>query len=291
MILSKAALIGLAMALCLPVAGQEVPKAEIFGGYSFLSVSNKNLSDRQSLNGWEAAASVNITKLFAIEGDVSGHYKSVTVQGITGTASDYTYAGGPQINFKPLFAHVLVGADRVGASAFGFTASHTGLSVAAGGGFQYPVSRQWSARVSGDYVWNRHNVSIPGVIDTTQTLNNVRVSAGIVYTFGGRGTNVAPRQTESHASNAGVKVPALGIMAVLGRNPGAEVVDEAPNGTAALAGIHVGDVIDAVDGKPVRTPMELAAELANRAVGDKVKIGFLIRGQWQTETILLLGSY
>ena len=80
MTLSKVALIGFAMALCLPVAGQEVPKAEIFGGYSFLSVSNKNSSDRQSLNGWEAAASANITKLFAVEGDVSGHYKSVTVK-------------------------------------------------------------------------------------------------------------------------------------------------------------------------------------------------------------------
>ncbi len=60
---------------------------------------------------------------------------------------------------------------------------------------------------------------------------------------------------------------------------------------AALAGIHVGDVINAVDGKPVRTPMELAAELANRAAGDKIRVGFLIRGMWQTETVLLLGNH
>ena len=76
----------------------------------------------------------------------------------------------------------------------------------------------------------------------------------------------------------------------VGANPGAEITDEAPNSVAALAGIHVGDVINAVDGKPVRTPMELAAALVNRSAGDKVTIGFLIRGQWQTDKVLLLGN-
>jgi S1-C subfamily serine protease len=51
-----------------------------------------------------------------------------------------------------------------------------------------------------------------------------------------------------------------------------------------------GDTINFVDGKPVRTPMELAAELADHATGDRVKLGFLIRGQWQSETVILLGK-
>jgi hypothetical protein len=33
-----------------------------------------------------------------------------------------------------------------------------------------------------------------------------------------------------------------------------------------------------------------AVELANHTAGNKMKLGFLIRGQWQTETILLLGK-
>jgi len=37
--------------------------------------------------------------------------------------------------------------------------------------------------------------------------------------------------------------------------------------------------------------MELAAELTKRPDGDKVKIGFLIRGQWQTDKGLLLGNH
>jgi serine protease Do len=85
-------------------------------------------------------------------------------------------------------------------------------------------------------------------------------------------------------------VPSLGVMVTLGANPGAEITDEAPNGVAALAGMRPGDVINAVDGKPVSTPMKLAAELANHPVGDKVRIGFLIRGEWQKETVLLVGS-
>ena len=86
-------------------------------------------------------------------------------------------------------------------------------------------------------------------------------------------------------------IPSLGVTAVIGSNPGAEIADEAPNSIAALAGMHAGDVINTVDGKPVKTPLELAAELTNHAAGDKIKIGFLIRGQWQTEAVLLLGSH
>jgi S1-C subfamily serine protease len=58
--------------------------------------------------------------------------------------------------------------------------------------------------------------------------------------------------------------------------------------SAALAGMHPGDVINAVDGKPIKTPMELAAELSNHPTGDKVRIGYMLHGQWQTETVIVL---
>jgi hypothetical protein len=34
--------------------------------------------------------------------------------------------------------------------------------------------------------------------------------------------------------------------------------------------------------------MELATGLANRQAGDKVRLGYLIRGEWQTEAVVLL---
>jgi PDZ domain-containing secreted protein len=49
-------------------------------------------------------------------------------------------------------------------------------------------------------------------------------------------------------------------------------------------------VINAVDGKRVKTPMELAVELSNRAAGDKVRLGYLLHGQWQSETVVILGE-
>jgi membrane-associated protease RseP (regulator of RpoE activity) len=255
-------------------------------------VGNKNLNSRQSLNGWEASVSGNLTKWFAVEGDVSGHYKSDTVAGISGTVSDYTYSGGPRVNFKPVFAHVLIGGDRVGASAFGFTASHTGLSVAVGGGLEYPVKPHWSARVSADYVWNRHNVSIPGVINTTQTLNNVRVGVGIVYNFGGtrHEAKVAKGARTPNANPQLVTVPALGVVVSLGRNEGAEITEVAPGGAAAAAGLQPGDVINSVDGKPVKNPEELASELSSRTAGDKVQLGYLHRGAWELKTTVTLGG-
>jgi hypothetical protein len=90
------------------------------------------------------------------------------------------------------------------------------------------------------------------------------------------------------ATSADMKIDALGVMVVLGRGTGAEITDEAPNGAAALARLHVGDVINSVDGTTVKTPMELVAELSKRSSSDKMRLGFLLRGEWQAETVIVL---
>ena len=188
-------------------------------------------------------------------------------------------AAGPRINFKPLFIHALVGG--VYQSASGGIASH-GVAGGFGGGVQWRFSRQLSFRTSADYVFSRFNIS--GGSSVTQ--KNVRASVGIVYSFGGtQRAGTAPRQ----AAPRGMLIPALGITAIAGSAKGAEITDEAPNGVAALVGLHPGDVINAVDGKPVNTPIELAAELSSRAVGNKVTLGYLVHGQWQVETVISLG--
>jgi len=261
----------------------------------------------------------NFNKWFAVEGDVSGYYKSYTanVEGSTATAkiTDYSFAGGPRINLKPIFIHALFGGDHLTSTltATGVSGSTTesqdGMAGLAGGGVQFKVSGPWSIRASADYVFTRHNIF--GGPSVTQ--NNFRAGAGIVYSFGVRHESEmsagvaqpsAPAKTKSQepppqqspppqpptprATGAGMKVDALGVTVKLGRSPGAELTDEALNGVAALAGLHPGDVINAVDGKPVRTPMELASELANRQAGDRVRLGYMIHATWQTETVVLL---
>ncbi len=270
-------------------------RADLFGGYSYLNIDTNGLSSRQSANGWEASISGNFNKWFAVEAGASGYYKSYSVNlqnlglGIVDVkVTDYSYAAGPRINLRPIFIHALFGGDHLTGSALGFSASQDGLAGLAGGGVQWKVSGPWSVRAGADYVFTRHNIF--GGPSVTQ--NNVRASVGIVYSFGRtEHAAAAPRQSAPLAPVAGMKIAALGIMVAVGRNPGAEVTDEAPNSIAGLAGIHIGDVINAVDGKPVSNPMELAAELTNHAAGDKIKLGVLIRGQWQTETVLLLGNH
>jgi len=259
-----------------------------------LNIDTNGLTSRQSANGWEAAVSGNFNKWFAVEGDVSGYYKtySVNLEALNlGTVNvkvtDYSYAGGPRINLRPIFVHALFGGDHLTGSALGFSESQDGLAGLVGGGVQWKVSGPWSVRASADYAFTRHNIF--GGPSVTQ--NNIRASVGIVYCFGGtERAPKTPRHSAPRNSGAGMLISSLGITAAVGSNPGAEITDEEPNGVAALAGIRVGDVINAVDGKPVSTPMELAAGLAGRPAGDKVRIGFLIRGQWQKDTVLLLGN-
>lgn len=87
-----------------------------------------------------------------------------------------------------------------------------------------------------------------------------------------------------------MNIALLGVIVGVGRSTGAEINDVTPNSVASQAGLHVGDVINAVDGKPVKNPMELAAELAGHVAGDKVRLGFMIQGAWQSETNVQLAS-
>jgi hypothetical protein len=280
-------------------------RADLYGGYSYVNIDTNGLASRQNANGWEAAVSGSFNKWFAVEGDVNGYYKTYNITEDGATASikvtDYSYAAGPRINFKPVFIHALFGGDHLNgtatASGISGSLSESQDSVAglAGGGVQFKVSGPWSVRASFDYVFTRHNIL--GGPSVTQ--NNYRAGAGIVYSFGGRHAaepvaqpSAQPAQTSPrHSTGAGMKLDALGVTVTLGRSAGAEIADEAPDGVAALAGLHRGDVINAVDGKAVKTPMELAAELVNRPAGTKVRIGYMLHGEWQIETVLLLGAH
>jgi hypothetical protein len=260
-------------------------RADLFGGYSYLNIDTNGLSSRQSANGWEASISANFNRWFAAEADASGYYKSYDILGVNVAVRDYSYVAGPRFNFKPVFVHALIGGDHLSAGALGQSASQDGLAGAFGGGLQWRFSRRLSFRASADYVLSRHNI----VGGSSVTQNNVRASVGVVYSFGIKTTVVSgPRQVTG--SPGGMQLALLGVVVKSGRNQGAEIADVAPNGVADLARIRVGDVINAVDGKPVNSPMELATALSAISPGSKVRIGYMIRGQWQAETVVILGG-
>ncbi|MFZ3278022.1 MAG: outer membrane beta-barrel protein [Candidatus Sulfotelmatobacter sp.] len=301
-----------AVLFCLVVSsfafGQD-SRADLFGGYSYLNIDTNGLSSRQNANGWEVAVSGNFNKWFAVEGDGAGYYKSYSANlaelcscSASLKVTDYSFAAGPRINLKPVFFHALFGGDHLHANAsatvdgepFRDSPSQDVVAGLVGGGVQWKVSGPWSVRASTDYVFTRHNIF--GGSSVTQ--NNFRAGAGIVYSFGGKSASDTDRAVrpaehvpESHPS---MSIPGLGIMASPRTEGGAEIVAIAPGSVAALANLHVGYVITSVDGKPVNSPMELAADLQNRESGSQVHLRYLFRssavGWLANETVVILGA-
>lgn len=55
-----------------------------------------------------------------------------------------------------------------------------------------------------------------------------------------------------------------------------------PGSVSSGHGMELGDIINSVDDRDVKSPEELAAASSNLSRGAKVKIGYLRRGWWQT---------
>ena len=83
-----------------------------------------------------------------------------------------------------------------------------------------------------------------------------------------------------------VQIAVLGLAVASKGSDGVEVLDVYRGSVADLAGIRPGDLIDGIDGKMIRNATQLAAELSDRAAGEKVRVAFMIRGYWQTEAII-----
>lgn len=276
------------------VMAQNVPKAEVFAGYSYLNVDTNDLSSRQSANGWEASVSGNFNRRFAVEFDGSGCYKSYSVDltsyglGLTNLKfTDYSYLAGPRINFGPLFVHGLFGGDHLTgtASVLGqsVTASQDSFAGAFGGGIQWKLVHNLYFRTSADYVLSRHNLYrlfIPTAPSASQ--NNFRVSAGIVFAFGG----------ERHEGRAGSRsvpspVPGSSEAALLGVSGypvrhGFEVTSVRSGSPAAQAGLQVRDVIEKIDGQSVTTSQDIERAVAASKSGT-VRVSYLVQGNWLAE--------
>jgi hypothetical protein len=284
-------------------AQQSTPRAEVFGGYSYLDADTNNLVPRQGLNGWEVSFSGNVNRWFAVEAAGSGYYKSYLIPvppcvidsllecTLSARVSDYAFVAGPRLNYRPVFIHALFGVDRLTGSLSGLvgvlspiSASQDSFAGAIGGGVEQPIAHHLAIEASVDYAFSRHNIfGGPAV-----TQNNVRLAGGLVYRFGGLSSH-QPSVASEPTRTAWIPVPELGVQVIVIAGTGLEIVQLSSSGPAALSGLHVGDVISSVAGTAVRTPGDLSAAVAQQKT--RFKIGFLIHGQWQSETNVIPGSH
>jgi len=321
-------------------AQEDVPKVEVFGGYSYLHIDTEGITGstldatcnnllgpgtcppgsfgvHPGAHGWNGSAQYNATRFLGIKADFSGHYNTpITISsqianslaqlGITWLppkASSYSYLFGPVLfeitgRYKP-FAHALFGENRVGTNlsnvklsgigAPGLTASDTAFAMAFGGGVDIRISERIAIRAGQvDYFYTKHDFTggAPGVA-THQ--NNIRASVGFLFQFGG--THQAPKgpAQKAHPTSA-ISIPLLGVYVVQSEN-GAQITDTSANGAGELAGLRPGDIINSVNGSPVKSPTELISALSTISVGSKVRLGYVIRGMWQSEAMVILGNH
>ncbi len=296
---------------------QNIPEIDVFGGYSYYSFvlpsnpGSATTSTRLSLNGWDVSASAFRFHHLSVEADFAGH----TLNNCDSTiikCSNYSYMFGPRYNLGGSgritgFVHGLVGQDHATLAYNGLSITDTSLSIAAGGGVDYWLYRHIGIQLGPvDYNYTRHlnSYALP-------TQNNFRAAAGVAFRFGGASTPEAaprasrpktmrpvpassepgdvsvraPSQAPSSLAGRGMSVAALGIVVGPQEFDGAKILEVDPGGIGEMASLKSGDLIKTVDGKAIRTPMELMAELSDKT--GKVKIG-IQRGTFSTETLVLL---
>ncbi len=187
----------LVICLSLPAIAQEAPKAELFGGYSYLRARPGEGIDSVGAHGFNTSLAGNVTRNIGLVAEFSRFAKTETFnlgdllnQPGLGTAGakirTSTYLFGPRFTLRTgsaePFVHVLLGGTRGS-----FEASVAGLSqkfsdnefaVAVGGGLDVKVHDNFAIRV-GQLDYLRTNLAGEG-------LNNLRYSVGVVIRLGNR---------------------------------------------------------------------------------------------------------
>jgi opacity protein-like surface antigen len=163
----------------------DVPRAEAFGGYSYMSADWEGLTSRSALHGWNTAFTFNVSPWLGVEGAASGNYQRNCV-GATGlNCSIYTLMGGPRITVLrgaglTAFGHGLAGLGSLTMNLSGSPLTWKDLAWAVGGGADYAVNDYISIRLGQvDYLRTQYLQSLGGTHE-----NNIRVSAGVVFRIG-----------------------------------------------------------------------------------------------------------
>ncbi len=190
----------------------DVPKAELFVGYSYLRALPAPAAGNRLMwmNGGSASIAYNLNRYLGIVGDVGAYTNSEmrfqggyagTVDVDNPNVGAFSYLFGPRISFRnhgrvTPFVQALFGemhANEVTLSHCTFSCtllpSEDTFAWTGGGGLDVRVHRHFAIRIiQAEYLMTRFQDYSTG---TTASQNDMRLSAGLVFRFGG---NPAPPQ-------------------------------------------------------------------------------------------------
>ena len=269
--------------------GQEWPRGEVFGGYSYSNLDTRGITHRLDANGWDASATANLTRWVGLEADGAGHYTSLTVFGTKVPIRQYSFVAGPRIahpfgTVTP-FAHGLFGVDRVSANVLGSpSGSDSAFAAAVGGGVDVTVSSGIAVRLlQADFVLTHHSET-SGVV----AQRNFRVAAGLVFRFGMRAEAPRPAAVPSQPVPT-ISIPTIGVSGRSEPPYGLRIMSVQPGSSAERAGLRVGDIITGIGGHPLGSGEAVAGELQRHEPGSKVSIRYL-RQYWESDVTIDIGT-
>jgi opacity protein-like surface antigen len=159
-------------------AQEEAPKIEVFGGYSYLHLSDQGVSD--NLNGGSASVSYNLRDWLGkdwlgIVGDFGVYHGGPS--SINGRITSYLV--GPKVAFRQMgkvtpFAQFLLGGARLSSGSF----SENDFAITLGGGADYRLTERWGVRlIQAEYMLTKFTDG------GNNRQNDARISAGVVVRF------------------------------------------------------------------------------------------------------------
>jgi len=165
----------------LAFAQRDLPKVEVFGGFSYLPAGGEDFP-RENSYGFQFSACGNVNRWFGVVADVGGQYKKVTdlgpgFPGVTANTSVYEYMAGPRFSLRrdryTAFFHGLAGGAKGDSGIAGFSDSSFAFGV--GGGLDVHLGDRISVRaIQMDYIGS--------FVDILE--DNVRLGFGIVIRLG-----------------------------------------------------------------------------------------------------------
>lgn len=149
-------MLALVLGRCVAAASAQEAPVEVSGGYQLVSLEPGH--DTQTLRtGWYVDLGWNLTRVFAIVGQVGGNYRSRDLLDNELRFSMHEFMGGLRVSSRATprvvpFGHALVGPVRASLGFAGESVSVTKFAVQVGGGVNWSLTPRFGIRVGADYL-------------------------------------------------------------------------------------------------------------------------------------------